>query len=90
MIRKLVFIGGVELDPSDVNQMELFHPFPVIRSKNFFYKNIPNWSKDFNVDFKNRKWNCLNRKRNHFSPFQSSDQKTFLTLNILLDKIYLS
>ena len=59
--------------------MELFHPFPVIRSNNFFNKSLPNWSNDSKVDFRNRKWNYLNRKWNYFSPFQSSDQKTSLT-----------
>ncbi len=60
-------------------EMELFLPFPVIGSKNFFNKSIPNWSKDSKMDFRNRKWNYLNRKWNYFSPFQSSDQKTSLT-----------
>ena len=59
--------------------MELFLPFPVIRSKNFFNKSIPIWSNDSQMVFRNRKWNYLNRKWNYFSPFQSSDQKTSLT-----------
>ena len=49
--------------------MELFLPFPVIECKNFFNKSIPNWSKDFKVDIRNRKLNYLNRKWNYFSPF---------------------
>ena len=60
-------------------EMELFLPFPVIGSKNFFNKSISNWSKDSKMDFRNRKWNYLNRKWNYFSPFWSSDQKTSLT-----------
>ena len=60
-------------------EMELFHPFPVIGSKNFFNKRISNWSKDSQMDFRNGKWNYLNRKWNYFSPFQSLDQKTSST-----------
>jgi hypothetical protein len=60
-------------------EMELFLPFPVIGSKNFFNKSIPIWSNDSQMVFRNRKWNYLNRKWNYFSPFQSSDQKTSLT-----------
>jgi hypothetical protein len=60
-------------------EMELFVPFPVIRSKNFFNKNISIWSNDTKMVFKNRKWNYLNRKWNYLSPFQSWDQKTSLT-----------
>jgi hypothetical protein len=59
--------------------MELFLPFPVIASKNFFNKSIPIWSNDSKMVVRNRKWNLLNRKWNYFSPFQSSDQKTSLT-----------
>jgi hypothetical protein len=60
-------------------EMELFLPFPVIGSKNFFNKSIPIWSNDFKMVFRNGKWNFLNRKWNYFYPFQSSDQKTSLT-----------
>jgi hypothetical protein len=60
-------------------EMELFLPFYVIESKNFFNKNIPIWLHDSKMVFRNRKWNCLDRKWNYFSPFQSSDQKTSLT-----------
>jgi hypothetical protein len=56
--------------------MELFLPFLVIGSKNFFNKSIPIWSNDSKLVFRNRKWNYLNRKWNYFSPFQSSDQNT--------------
>ena len=34
------------------------------------------------MDFKNRKWNYLNRKRNYFSPFQSSVKKNFFNKSI--------
>ena len=60
-------------------EMELFLPFSVIGSKNLFNKSILSWSKSSKMDFRNRKWNYLNRKWNHFTPFQSSDQKTSLT-----------
>jgi hypothetical protein len=60
-------------------EMELFSPFPVIDSTNFFNKSITILSNDSNLVFRNRKWKYLNRKWNYFSPFQSSDQKTFLT-----------
>jgi hypothetical protein len=59
-------------------EMELFLPFSVIRSKNFFDKSDPIWSHDSKIVFRNGKWNYLNRKWNYFSPFQSSDQKTSL------------
>ena len=59
--------------------MELFLPFPVFRSKNFFNNSIPILSNDSKMVFRNRKWKYLNRKWNYFSPFQSSDQKTYLT-----------
>ena len=62
--------------------MELFLPFPVMGSKNFFNKRIPIWSNDSKMVIRNRKWNYLNRKWNYFSTFQSSDQKTFLYKNI--------
>jgi hypothetical protein len=60
-------------------EMELFLPFPVIGSKNFFNKIISIWSNDSKMGFRNRKYNYLNRKWNYFSPFQSSDRKTCLT-----------
>ena len=60
-------------------EMEYFLTFPVIGSKNFFNKSIPNWSADSKMDFRNRKWNYLNRNWNYFSPFQLSDQKTPFT-----------
>jgi hypothetical protein len=31
-------------------EMELFIPFPVMGSKNFFNKNIPIWSNDFEIE----------------------------------------
>ena len=60
-------------------EMELFHHFPVIGSKNFFYKSFSNWSNDSKMVLRNRKWNYLNRKWKYFTPFQSSYQKTSLT-----------
>ena len=60
-------------------EMELFLSFLVIGSKNLFSKRIFNCSTDSEMVFRNRKWNYLNRKWNHFSPFQLSNQKTFLT-----------
>jgi hypothetical protein len=60
-------------------EMELFLPFSVIRSKNFFNESIPIWSNDSKMVFRNRKRNYINRKWNYFSPFQSSDQKSSLT-----------
>ena len=59
--------------------MELFLPFPVIGSKNLFNKNILVRSNDSKMIFRNRKWDYLNMKWNHFSPFQSSDHKTSFT-----------
>jgi hypothetical protein len=58
---------------------ELFFPFPVIGSKNFFNKSIPIWSNVSKMVFRNRKWNYLNRKWNYLSPFQSREKKTSLT-----------
>ena len=60
-------------------EMELFLPFPVIRSKNFLYKSFPIWSTASKLVIRNRKLNYLNRKWNYFSPFWSSDQKTCVT-----------
>jgi hypothetical protein len=60
-------------------EMELFLPFPLNGSKNFFDKSIPICSNDSKMVFRNRKCNSLNRKWNYFPPFQSSDQKTSLT-----------
>ena len=77
----LRFLNGFQKQNVELSkqEMELYLPFPIIGSKNFFNKSISNWSKDFLMDFRNRKWNYLNRKWNHFSPFQSSNQKTSLT-----------
>jgi hypothetical protein len=60
-------------------EMEIFLPFPVIKSKNFFNKSIPHWFNDSKMVDRKRKWNFLNRKWNYFSPFQSSDKKSSLT-----------
>jgi hypothetical protein len=59
--------------------MKLFLPLPVIELKNFINKRFFIRSIDFKIVFRNRKWNYLNRKWNYVSPFQSSDQKTYLT-----------
>ena len=58
--------------------MVLCLPFSVIESKCFFFKNYPIWFTDPKVFFRNRKWNYLSRKSNHFYHFQSSDQKFIL------------
>ena len=58
-------------------EMELFLPFPVIRSKNFLHKSFSIWSTTSKLVFRNRKWNYVNRKCNYFSPFQLSDQNTY-------------
>ena len=64
-------------------EMELFLPLPGLWSKNFFYKMSLIFSKGLKIDFQNRKWNCPNRKWNHFSHFQASDQKTSFTKCVL-------
>jgi hypothetical protein len=63
-------------------EIDLFLPFPVIELKNVFNKIFLIWSNDFNMVFRNRKWNYLNRKWNYFSPFQSSDQKKLFNKSI--------
>ena len=63
--------------------MELFLPFSVIVSKNFFYKRSLIWSNHSKIVFRNRKWNHLNRKWNHFSLLQALDQNTSLTKDSL-------
>ena len=67
-------------------EMELFHPLPDLWSKNLFYQMSLIFSKEFIIDFQNRKWNYpkrkwnyLNRKWNYFTHFQISDQKTYFT-----------
>ena len=64
-------------------EMELFLPFSVIVSKNFFYKRSLIWSNHSKIVFRNRKWNHLNRKWNHFSLLQALDQNTSLTKDSL-------
>ena len=66
--------------------MELFLPLPGLWSKNFFYKMFFIWSKEFKINFQNRKWNnpnrkwnYQNRKWNYISHFKVSDQKTYFT-----------
>merc|ERR1711954_172875 len=66
--------------------MELFLPFQGLRSKNFFYSIFSISTKEFRIDFQNRKWNYPNRKWNYpyrkwnyLSYFQASNQKTSLT-----------
>ena len=60
-------------------EMELFHPLPGLWSKNLFYKMFLIWSKEFKINFQNRKWNYPNRKWNYLSHFQASDQKISFT-----------
>ena len=59
--------------------MEFFHPLPDLWSKNLFYKISRMFTKEFIIDFQNRKWNYPNRKWNYFSHFWASDQKTSFT-----------
>ena len=66
--------------------MELFHPLPDLWTKNLFYEMSLILTKEFLIDFQNRKWNYpnrkwnyLNRKWNYFTHFQTSDQKTSFT-----------
>jgi hypothetical protein len=64
-------------------EMELFLPFPVIGSKNFFNKSFLIWSSDSKMVFGNRKWNYLNRKWNYF--YLSSHQiKNFCNKRFLI------
>ena len=49
--------------------MELFHQLPDLGSKNYFYKNFLISTKEFQIDFPNRKRNYLNRKWNYLSHF---------------------
>ena len=53
-------------------EMELFPPLPGLWSNNSFYNIISISTKEFQIDFQNRKWN-------HFSSFQASVQKTSFT-----------
>ena len=59
--------------------MELFHPLQDLWSKNLFYKMSIIFTKEFIIDFQNRKWNYPNRKWNYLSHFEASDQKTSFT-----------
>ena len=61
------------------HEMELFIVFPGLHSKNFFYKMFLIFTKEFRIDFQNRKWNDPNRKWNYLSYIQASDQKTSFT-----------
>ena len=54
--------------------------------ENLFYQMSLIFTKEFIIDFQNRKWNYpnrkqnyLNRKWNYFTHFQTSDQKTYFT-----------
>ena len=58
-------------------EMELFIPFPGLRSKNFFYKMFLIFTQEFKRDIQNRKQNYSNMKWNHLSHFQASDKKNF-------------
>ena len=66
-------------------EMELYLPLPGLWSKNFFYKMFLIWSKEFKINFQNRKWNYTNRKWNFFSQFQASDQNTSFTKYLSFD-----
>ena len=48
-------------------EMELFLPLLDLWSKNLFYYICSKWTKDFKIDFQNKKWNHPNRKWNFFS-----------------------
>ena len=43
-------------------EMELFLPPPGLRLNNFFYNIFSELTKEFKIDFQNRKWNYPNRK----------------------------
>ena len=36
-------------------EMELFIPFPGLKSRNFYYKMFFNYTKEFKIEFQNRK-----------------------------------
>ena len=59
--------------------MELLIPFSGLWAKNFFCKLYTIITKEFKIDFQNRKWNYSNRKWNYFFHFQISDQITSFT-----------
>ena len=44
--------------------------------KKFLLQTVSHFHKEFKIDFQNSKWNCLNRKWNHFSQCRTSDQNT--------------
>ena len=60
-------------------EMELFLTHPGLLSKNFCYDIFFIFTKEFKIDFQNRKWNYPNRKWNYFSHFQADDQKATFT-----------
>ena len=43
------------------------------------------WSKGFKINFQNRKWYYPNKKWNHFSSFQASDQNISFSTSFLYD-----
>ena len=57
-------------------EMELFYPFPLLGSKNFFRNMMLIWSNDSRTCLKNRKWNY-------------SDKKTSIGSGCFLDPIIL-
>ena len=46
------------------------------RIKKTLLKRYLIWSKEFKINFQNRKWNYPDRKWNYFTHFQAYDQKT--------------
>ena len=71
--------SNVENDLFSKQEMELFLLLPGLWAKNYFYNILSILTKEFKIDFQNRKWNYSNRKRNFFCHFQASDQKTSVT-----------
>ena len=59
--------------------MKLFLPPTGLWAKNFLYNIFSIFTKEFKIDFQNRKWNYSKRKWDYFCHFQSSDRKTSLT-----------
>ena len=54
-------------------EIELFLPLLDLWSKNFFFKMFLIWSKEFKINFQNRKWNYSNMKWKYLPHFQASD-----------------
>ena len=60
-------------------QQNYFSHFQASDQKNYFNNIFSISTKEFKIDYQNRKWNHPNRKWNFFSHFQASDQKTSFT-----------